>query len=93
MEHKMETAGELAKWAAQFPPNYKVLVQSDAEGNDVHYLFSGEEVMLDMEDPDEIGVYNTPEELERLIASGGGWTEDAAAPEGAVRAIILVPGD
>ena len=91
MEHDMTTAGELAAWAGKFPPEQVVLVQSDADGNDVNYLAAGAECMLDTDDPDGIGVYNTPEDLEELKKNDSGWSDDDAAPDGSFRALLLIP--
>jgi hypothetical protein len=98
------TAGWLADYLAGQPRDRKIVIAKDSEGNDHSPLADASEAMYQ---PDQVraedgsyeactwagSTYLTPEQLAEEMAAPNlqGWSDEDAAPEGAVRVIVLGP--
>lgn len=90
---KITSVGELVDWLSTQPRDRMVVLSKDAEGNGYSPLADADETMYLAESTWAGETYPTPEQLAELVAQpGGGWdAEDDAAPEDAVRVVVLGP--
>jgi hypothetical protein len=87
----VSTVGDLMDYLATQPRDRKIVLSKDAEGNGFSPLADAGESMYSAETTWSGDVHPTPEDLAELIAGGGGWTEEDAAPDGAERVVVLGP--
>lgn len=88
----IRTVGELRRWLADQPADRLVILQKDAEGNGYSPIADATEAMYVAASTWSGEVYPTQEELVQLVAQGSGWDpEDDAAPDDAVRVVVLGP--
>jgi hypothetical protein len=86
------TVGQLMAKLAQLPEDAIVVMASDAEGNSHSPLSSVNESMYLPETTWSGDAYPTAEELaEKMAQPGSGWSEEDAAPDDAVRCVLLGP--
>lgn len=87
------TVGELIDYLSTQPRDRLVVLSKDAEGNGHSPLAEVEETMYLAESTWAGEVYPTPEQLAELAARPGSqWdAEEDAAPEDAVRVVVLGP--
>lgn len=86
------TVSDLRAALAHLPDDMPVVMASDAEGNDHSPLDDAAQAMYMAENAWSGEVYVTPEDLVTLTSNPeSGWSEDDAAPDGAVRVLLLGP--
>lgn len=86
------TVGQLRAALAELPDEMLIVMASDAEGNEHRVLAAAGECLFEPDSSWSGETYNTPERLAELVAGPGGWNaEDDAAPEDAIRVVVLEP--
>lgn len=85
------TVGQLKAALADLPDDMILLMDTDAEGNDTRVLSRLSDAMFVPESAWSGETYNTPERLDELMAEGGGWSDEDAAPDEAIRVVVLEP--
>lgn len=85
------TVKDLRTMLDGLPDDMPVVLSKDAEGNGHSPLAVGGEAMYDAETTWFGEISPTPEDLAAYIAEGTGHTEEDAAPETAVRVLLLEP--
>lgn len=88
---EIHTCGEAADYFATQPRDRLIVMASDAEGNNHSPLADAEVVMYAADSTWSGEVYPTPEDLAALIDMNRGWSEEDAAPDDAVRVVVLGP--
>jgi hypothetical protein len=81
----MRTVGELMNYLATQPPDRKIVLQKDAEGNGYSPLTRAREGMYAADSTWSGELYQTPEVI---AAEPGEWSD---APDDAERVIVFVP--
>lgn len=88
----VHTVGELLDYLATQPRDRLVVMSKDAEGNDYSPLADASVNMYAAESTWSGHAYVTPEDLAELRAQpGSGYTDEDAAPDDAVRVVVLGP--
>jgi hypothetical protein len=85
------TAGLLAEYLAALPRELPVILSSDSEGNSHSPLAGAEECMYAADSTFSGDAYPTPEDIAEDLGKKNGWTEEDAAPDDAIRAVVLTP--
>lgn len=86
------TVTELRAVLADLPDDMPVVMASDAEGNSFSPLEDADQAMYVADSTWSGDVYNTPEDLaEKMARPNSEWTEEDAAPDDAVRVLLLGP--
>lgn len=86
------TVAGLRAALADLPDDMPVVLAKDAEGNGYSPLSDADEAMYLADSTWSGEVYLTDKQLQDKVARGvGGWGPEDAAPDGAVRALVLGP--
>lgn len=85
------TVADLRALLGGLPDDALVVLSKDAEGNGHSPLAVGGEAMYDAETTWSGEIYPTADQLAAYIAEGTGHTDEDAAPDTAVRVLLLEP--